>query len=625
MRDLSENGVRCGWLVVVASVVLAGLLMVPTVATAQSSDDETSSAEETDKEPTSEAERALSLAQTAYHAGEWDDAKQAYQKAYDRAAGDSPIKVQAALGISSIEWEQGSYASARSHVESALDLAKKLNLDSAVGRLLMTLGHIQASQGELADAEQTLSHCISLASAQNDPVFGPLCRLNHRMVRKLQGKDIGSERVYKQALEELKSVDTPMTVGMSLAKTAQLYSKSGDYNRALSMIDQAEAQYQKAASEPAQARIRLDRARMLQDLGRWNAGRQQLSGLVETFQSMGSKPALVDVYGLLGDDARHRGNTEKAATYYNQALSHAEAAGSPQLTAKVHVALCELQSEPAGRCQAALDTLADVTMPGLRARAHSAYGRKLQTGGDLKKARTQFQEALSILDDEVADSVVSPSMRVANLSNLCQVETRAEITGAFSRCRDAVRAIEDLKDDQPQMLATTQYSLGVAAINEGSPKTGVEHLQKAAEIFVDIEGQGDRAADAWLRAGDALNQADRHERAAKNFKNGLDAAGDGDASRNLRIQLRTQLAQVLSERQKWKEAAGVLDELISDAKAAGRPGDAAWAYSLLARTHVQRDDDASAEQALQTGIDLAEEAGDDELASSMKENLKQFE
>jgi len=423
----------------------------------------------------------------------------------------------------------------------------------------------------------------------------------------------------------LKSVDTPMTVGMSLAKTAQLYSKSGDHTRALSMIDQAEAQYQKAASEPAQARIRLDRARLLQDVGRWNAARQQLSGLVETFQSMGSKPALVDVYGLLGDDARHRGNTEKAATYYEQALSQAEAAGSPQLTAKVHVALCELQSERAGRCQTALDTLDDVTMPVLRARAHSAFGRKLQNGGDLKKARAQFQAALSILDDEVADSVVSPSMRAANLSNLCQVEARAEITGAFSRCRDAVRAVEDLKDDQPQMLATTRYSLGVAAINEGSPRTGVEHLQKAAKAFVDIEGQGDRAADAWLRAGDALNQADRHERAANNFKGGLEAAGDGEASRNLRIQLRTQLAQVLSERHKWKEAAGVLDELISDSKAAGRPGDAAWAYSLLARTHVQRDDDASAKQALKKGIDLAEEAGDEGLVSSMKENLKQFE
>ena len=437
------------------------------------------------------ASKFLGKAQDQYHEGRWYEAREAYKKAYEAAPEETAVRVESALGRSTLLWEQGNYGSASKYIGEALELAKKLELHGAVGRLLLTLGHTQASQGRLGKAEQTLKHCVQLAAEQKDPVFGPLCHLNHRLVRKLQGKNVGSDADYRKALKKLESVDSPLTVGLSLAKTAELYAQGGQRGRAFQLLSQADKQYDKAGSVPAKARNRMLKARFLQETGKWPEARKHLEGLLGQFQSMGSKPALVDVLGLLGNDAQYRNSWGEAKKRYQRALKLANATGSPQLVAKVQVALCEVgaasgDSSAAAHCEDAINTFTKLGMPQMSAQAHASSARLAQQTANLEKARDEFLTALKISEEKVHPKIRKPGLQKNVLANLCQIEMRMQLDGAYYRCRKALKGMDEESTGEA-MLAATNYAMWNSAANEGHAQEATEHLEKAVKMYAGMK------------------------------------------------------------------------------------------------------------------------------------------
>lgn len=581
--------------------------------------------------PERRAAKLLKGAQRLYHEGKWYRAREVYDRAYETAPGDSEVRVHAGLGRSTLLWEQGNYSAARSDIDAAMDLAEKLDLDSAIGRLLLTLGHIEASEGKLSSAEQTLDHCVQLAAEQNDAVFGPLCELNHRLVRKLQGKSVAPEASYREALAELESVDSPLTVGLSLSKTAELYADGGQRGRAVDLLNRAGKQYEKAGSIPAQARNRMLKARMLQETGEWTRARKMLEGIAGTFREMGSKPALVDAYGLLGNDAQHRRAWEEARKYYRRALEVARATGSPQLIAKVEVAMCELGAETgrydgaSEQCTSAIESFRNLGMWKLVATARASMGRAAQTAGELESAREALMSAVETLEERVHPRLRQNGELAHNLANLCQVEMHMQLEGALYRCREALDRLDGDRDSR-DMLASTRYARGVAAANEGHPDEAVEQLERAAEMF--LTGQSTdyrRFADAKLRLGMLHEQGDRPEKASEAYSSALqrlDGTEEGEATRSMAIKLRTKYAQVLLGRAQWKRAVSELETLVEDSKSAGDLGTRAWALSAMARAQSRSGETEAARESLERALPLAKRAGDDGLVETVESNLE---
>lgn len=615
-----------------ALLAAAGLAVSPaSPALAQEADGaKTSDQEQEQDQGNQDLVQLIQSAQKAYHGGRWYEAQMRYQDAYERAPADSKLKVHAAVGLSSLLWERGDYGAARTHIDEALELARELKMNSAIGRLLLTLGHIQASQGQLSSAESTLKNCVKLAGEQKDPVFGPLCKLNWRLVRKLQGEDVGSDADYKATIAKLKAVDTPLTAGMALSKTADLYAKSGDYGRAFNLVEQAGEQYGRAGSVPAKARNKLQKARLLQEAGEWTRARSKLKGLVNKFQQMGSKPALVQTLGLLGNDAGRRGDAGVAHKYYAKALKVAEATGSPQLIAKSRLALCDLASSApklvgGDTCEQAAETFETLGMPLLQAKAQAALGRRMQTTGELKKARKAFLAAVETLEKKVHPSLYGDAL-AHDMANLCQVEMQLEASGTFYRCREAVEKIEEAGVEDPPMRAATHYAAGVSAAREGNEEAGLEHLAKSVKLYESDEVEDPASlADALLRQGVLLKKTGDAEKAQEALGKSLEAVGDDSRLRAARIQIRVQYAQVLMARQKWKTGAEQLEQVIDDTKAAGDPGTQAWAWSALASVRLELDDEDGAEKALREALPLAKKAGDESLVKNVKGNLEQFE
>lgn len=579
----------------------------------------------------------LDKAEMLYHSGEWSKALKAYEKAYNQTPESSPYKAEAALGWSSLLWQQGSYKQASKHIDEALRLAEALKLDPAIGRLLLTKGQIEASRGQLVSAENTLAICIKSATDQGDAAFASLCSINRRLVRQLRGRPVGPQSDYQADIAKLKAAGTPLSVGSSLSRTAGFYEKSGDSNRALALLKEAQTQFDRAQSVPAKLRNRMHIAKILQDQGHHAEARSYLAGKVSQFQGMNNRPSLIDALVLTAKDARARGQQDEAARLYAKALSVAKQTGSPTLIARGHMALCEfdtpgqsaeLSKATISHCQTAAKGFDTLKIPSLAARSNSQLAKLYHAAGDLNQASAYYSKAIQTMETVgVPGSADAPGIG-ATRANLCQVNMTLDTKGASYLCKKALRELQANHTTDPAMLAATQYAVGITAGRDGNPVHGLENLQKAADLAQKLSPPDHRlAADAHLRRGIILAATKKQKEATQAFDKGLSLARASkdpqDALAAVGVQLRTQLAQLQLRQEDWKGAQSTLNALVKDA-AAGAASQA-WGYNALARAALKQGDKPTAKKALQAGLPLAKKSGDTALVKNFEDNLKNFD
>lgn len=574
------------------------------------------------------ARMALNSARELYSAGNWETASEVYEDARKAAPAGSILRAEATMELASLQWERGDYSVAHATARQALEQAQSLNLDQAAGRLMLTIGHIEASQGKLSQAENTLHICIKAAKEQHDAVFGALCQINLRFVRQLRGASVESEAAYRKRLELLKNSGEQVLVGTALAKSAELQEQRGDFAGALATLNQAQSQFIAAGSVPAQSRNRLRLAQSLQNLGRWPEAAQQLDGLVLDFRNMSNRPSLVTAYALRAKQRAHDGNVAGALEDFTEARKTARALGSPQIIANVELGLCEFYASANDmkstqtHCNAASSAFSQVGIPALAARSHTLIGRLAHVNEEWMTAREQYLLALKLLDG-VASSARDTREVAVQHSNLCQVETRLGANGAYRRCLDARAALGKVKPVDAalrEMVAATAYSAGIAAPEE---QAGISEFSVAEDAYAKL-GDTTRRAEVLLRRGRLYaNKKSTQPKALADFTLGLTLLGEPsvDATRAIAIQLGVQKGQIELAQQKWSEARDTLDVTLARAKAANDYGSLAWGYSALAQARLKLADREGAIKALELGVAAAENAKDDELLANLKANL----
>jgi hypothetical protein len=580
------------------------------------------------------ARLAINSARELYASGNWETSQEAYEDAISKAGKGSVAEAEATIELASLLWEQGDYVAADAKAKTALRQAKKLKLDAAVGRLMLTLGHIEASRGKFAAAENTLKICVKGSKEQRDANFEALCRINLRFVRQLRGKAVGSNSAYKRDLNTLKKSGQSALVGTALAKSAELQEKAQDFAGALKTLRQAEAQFLASGSVPAQARHKLRVAQALQNLNRWPEAAKELDGLVLQFRNMKSRPSLVTAYALRGKQRAHDQDTKGARSDLQKARSTAKSLGSPHLLANADLALCEhwavaKQTDKARKhCMSASEGFKRSGIPALAARSRILLARLAQSKEEWLTARTEYVEALRILSEEVAKSARDAREIAVQQVNLCQVEIKLKANGAHRRCLDASKALKGIKASDAslrEMIAATNYSLG-ASTPANKPSDAIAAYEAASRDWLAL-GNGGQAAEAMLRLGKL--QADRKRTrvdAIATFERGLKALGaPTDAARlELAVQLAIQKGQAELATQAWDAASTTLEGLITWAKKASDDYSTAWAYSGLAQALLKRGKRDAALKALETGRSYAKRAKDEELLTLFENNLKKL-
>lgn len=578
-------------------------------------------------------------AQELYHRGDWSAAEVAWKKAYELAPEDTPARAEAAFHLSSLLWEQGDYGWAKKYMAEALSTAQQLELDAEVGRLLLIKGQIEVGLGEVQKAETTFSICTKSARDQGDEVFSSLCTINRRMVRQLRGRPAGAESDYRNAIENLKKGDSPLAIGSSLTKTADIYRQTAHLEQALEILKSAQKEYEKAESLPAQRRNRLRIARVLQELGRYDEARKHLAGQIEQFRAMKNRPALVDALVLSADDAHHRGQSSEAGRLYAQALSTAKKTQSPSLVARGHLALCQFgqrmntSAPPAqdtlAHCREAADAFKKLDAPSLVARSEAEMAAIYHNIGELNKASTRYSRAIQLLEQARLPGAEHDTDIARFRANLCQVEMSLQSRGAFFLCKKALDELGALKPPPTDMLAHTEYAAGISAGRDWQTARGVKHLENAARLASELSPPNLRlAAEANLHRGVILSEIkSRRDDATAAFNQGLKlvAANEGSDPMLTQVgaQLHTQLAQFQLRNEDFKGARNTLSAMINEKST---PTEArAWAYSGLAKAALKLGDKDTAKDALKEGLPLARELGDKELTETFEENLKKFD
>ncbi len=578
---------------------------------------------------------AIEAARELYAAGNWETAGEAYEDALRAATPGTRPEAEAMIELASLRWEQGDYAGAHERASKALSAAKKLKLDDAVGRLMLTLGHIEASQGRLAAAQSTLQICVRSAAEQRDANFEALCRINLRFVRQLRGQAVGSEKAYRRDLDTLKRSGQSVLVGTALAKSAELQERAQDFHGALGTLRQAEAQFAAAGSVPAESRNKLRLAQALQNLNRWDEAAKELDGLVLTFRNMKNRPALVTAYALRGKQRAHDADRTGALQDYELAARTARTLGSPQLIANTDLALCEFfavagDSERSRKhCMSASKGFSSVGIPSLAARSRILLARLAQSQKEWLTAREHYLEALRVLSEDVAPSARDEREIAVQEVNLCQVELQLKSNGAYRRCLDAREALAGVTASDASyrgMVAATDYAVGVTTPAREREKA-MRSLDAAAEAWIQL-GNGPQAAEALLRLG--KHQADSKKTrvtANSTFDRGLKALGPpSDAPRQVvAIQLAIQKAQVELALESWLAARKTLETIVGWATASDDTYSAAWAYSGLAQARLKLKDRVGAIDALRLGESFASRAGDDDLLQLIRSNLDKLE
>lgn len=577
--------------------------------------------------------KLLTQARASYDMGDWDVAKATYKQVYDGAPDASAQKAEAALEWANILWEQGDYAGASKRAQDALERAQKLGLDSAVGRLLLTIGHVEASQGKLGRSQKTLRLCVSMARDAGDDVSQALCRMNLSLVRRVQGQAGIDQKQLQADIAKLQSANTPLAVGSALVKTAELFEKSGDRAQARAMLDRAHAQFVRAGNVPAQARNRLRKARLMQEAGDFEGARRELLMAKPALERMKNRPSLVSLHGLLGADARQRGELDASRSHLHKALGFAEQTRSPQLVARAHLSLCESYSTPtidkraASYCALAAEGFKGLKAPELEARARIAQAAIDQKSGHVTQAREEYTRVVALLES------VSPSLRNADSiatqrANLCQVDNQLEATGALRSCEAAVAAIR-ATDDGPernwQALAASHYAAGFAAQREKNIKASLRHFEAAARTYTAHEERA-RAADAHLRMGltyAAVMQGD--ELAEKSFQAGLAQAAlapEGALKDTLITQLLFQLAESQLARKQPADALATLERVVAHTRKIRDVANQANAYNSMAAALLALDRRDEAITALEAGVVLiAKDPSQKKQLRMMRDNI----
>lgn len=578
------------------------------------------------------ARQKLESARELYATGNWETAKEAYEEAYAASPEDSVIRAEVTLGWANLLWEQGLYEPAYERAREALDRAKKLGIDDAFARLLLTLGHIEASRGELFEAQSTLELCAELSRDQKDDNFQALCRMNSRFVRKLRGKDPGPKAQFDRDLAILEASGQPLFVGTALAKTAELRDKAGDPIGALDFLRRAHEQFEKSGSLPAISRNRMRLAEAYQRRGQWPDAAEQLEGLVLTFRNMSNRPALITAYALEGRQAEHAGDVSKALQNYKRSIAAARKVGSPQLQANANLALCEFYGRTdspekgVAACNLSRKLFEQVGMPTLAARALVVQARAAHSRNDLERARNLYMKAIDELAKLRGGREHRGELAVQRV-NLCQVERALGGDGALKLCRDAASTLAQLDSKTPSehaMERTTLYNVGSEARDAGNLDEARTALDSATKRFVEANEKVE-AAKSLVLLGSIYDVQKEPDKAIATWSRGLRlVAKSGDVGLSTANQLRTQLGQAQLDAKKWKEAAATIKPLITDAPRLEDWDTAAWASLGLAHATLKLGERDEAIEILERGKKMAAKATDPDLAQMIDSNLEKL-
>ncbi|MER6033485.1 tetratricopeptide repeat protein [Streptomyces sp. NPDC001835] len=304
-----------------------------------------------------QATALLGLGETALQSGELGRAREHFERAEERLAGESlPVRVPAVRGRAVSHYLAGELRYAVYLLETALDELNRGGLHDPDALLLLYASVIgpYMDMGAHARAAQAAEFALALAPRVADPAL--IARMHRTVARTLlaEGRLAEADASLAKAAELNRQLQLRTELANCHWMRGYVCAQNGELERAETELRQALAMFSRtrAALYGSQAAVEL--ADVLHRQGRSAEAAELLNGVLGDFSSERGAVHAAAAHRLLGIIAEDDRDTEAAEEHYVRALSLLERAGAAGDLAD----LCRLLGDllrRTGRVEAALD------------------------------------------------------------------------------------------------------------------------------------------------------------------------------------------------------------------------------------------------------------------------------
>ncbi|MFJ3719760.1 tetratricopeptide repeat protein [Streptomyces sp. NPDC090057] len=304
-----------------------------------------------------QATALLGLGETALQSGELGRAREHFERAEERLAGESlPVRVPAVRGRAVSHYLAGELRYAVYLLETALDELNRGGLHDPDALLLLYASVIgpYMDMGAHARAAQAAEFALALAPRVADPAL--IARMHRTVARTLlaEGRLAEADASLAKAAELNRQLQLRTELANCHWMRGYVCAQNGELERAEAELRQALAMFSRtrAALYGSQAAVEL--ADVLHRQGRSAEAAELLNGVLGDFSSERGAVHAAAAHRLLGIIAEDDRDTEAAEEHYVRALSLLERAGAAGDLAD----LCRLLGDllrRTGRVEAALD------------------------------------------------------------------------------------------------------------------------------------------------------------------------------------------------------------------------------------------------------------------------------
>jgi len=376
-----------------------------------------------------------------------EEALRHYRESLDiRRRLDQKSGIAASLAeIAMVQQALSNLDEARANLEEALELRREIGDRGGIGDSLIGLGYFHDDLGEYDLALRYYKDSLRIQREIGDEMGEALCLNNIGVVYLNKGESGDALTNFEQALRLREKTGIPYELGETLHNLGETSAKLGQYDRALDYYLEALEQMRAAGEDlgvaaalhgigtmfAAQGRLRqalesqreaVETLEASGEQGYWRfvvtarygaslaaVGRfdeadtvlDEAAGLAETLQN----PALVaQVLNFRGDNHYYRGELERAASRFNEALEQATIAEDPQaiLSSRLNQAKIAVQQGLAAGTVATLESLVReaerLSLKYVAAEATVLLARAQFEAGDPEGARRRLRGALNDLE-----------------------------------------------------------------------------------------------------------------------------------------------------------------------------------------------------------------------------------
>jgi len=438
------------------------------------------------QEATPDRTGSVTVADSLYRTGAFEDARSAWRaqlnEAWERSDSAEAARVLTSLGL--VARQLGDYDESRRLGLQALDLKLALGLTQELFRSYNALGLLAWTSGDLVEAAEMFDRASAAAAAVRDDMSVAKAAANMALIQNDMGDPYGARRGFAAlALASRGAADT-VALGRALINMAMLDIRLGDPLPAVATLE--EARFLGRVSQDAEAEENAlgQLATALSAMGQPQAALAALDTALNLARERGLRRQIAEDLKLLGDLFADAGDHRRALDHYaraqalNEELDLVEESGNVRVNeARSYLALGHTDSA-AARARGALAVHGSAGYRAAELDDHLLLAEILASQGDGQGTLLSLGRAA-----EIAQKLGTPPARarvaLVRARILDREERSTEVLEVLDATSDVVARLGESDRWEPDALRARAYArLGHLTAAEAAGRRAVGSIER---------------------------------------------------------------------------------------------------------------------------------------------------